>query len=171
MRSVAALEHTLHYAHPFCLSSADQFTQNWKEGKDTRSLPPSLSSDAEAQPCVSRTARITEAPRFKSPSHSQTLRAVGVAPPACVILSLRAARRSADPGAEDFSRKKKNLSATTDCVTSPSHPVTPPTRTPLPPQSGQRRLLTLRWSHQSAEWGREGGVNAPIRVHCCCPRC
>lgn len=33
----------------------------------------SPSPDAEAQPCVSRTAHITEAPRFKSPSHSRTL--------------------------------------------------------------------------------------------------
>lgn len=73
--------------------------------------------------------------------------------------------RKISPGKKEKINREKNLSATTDCVTSPSHPVTPPTRTPpslLRMDRGGYSHSGGRIRAQSGE-GR-GGVNAPIRV-------
>lgn len=148
----------IHPASPALINSL----KNRKKGR-THALAPS--PDAEAQPCVSRTAHITEAPRFKSPSHSQTLSGG-----CCSSRLCHSARRSADPSKEDFSRKKKikknrekNLPATTDCVTSSSDRVTPPTRSPPPPQDGQRRFTHTQMIASERRAGTERKF-APGRV-------
>lgn len=110
LRSVAAVEHTLHYAHPPCLSSADQFTQNWEKKEGHMPPPPALSlSPSLLTRRLSHTCHellVLRRLHVSSPHHTLRLKAVGVAPPACVIPPLRAARRPADAGPGDFSRQK-----------------------------------------------------------------
>lgn len=165
------------HIHPASPALINLLKTGKKERTHARSLPLSLLTRRLNHAC--HELLVLRRLPVSSPHHTLRLKAVGVAPPACVILSLRAARSSADPGSEDFSRKKnkkqrreKNLSATTDCVTSPSHPVTPPTRTP-PPSSGWTEEVTHTQVVASERRVGKGGGELTLQsgFSCCCPRC
>lgn len=137
--------------------------KNWEKKYKKKGRTHALSLSG-AQLCVSRTAQISEAPRFRSPSHCGTLRGgVLLLPPPSLRLSerLEAPQISAGKKKErEMCRPQlvRNLSFT---PRDPSHTDPSP-----PPQDGQRRCNSHSDAPRSAEGVGWGGFSC-----CCCPRC